>query len=255
MNLFFINQLWESYKSQIQTDTNRIYIQSFDKDLFEEKYNQLAKLIIMWEGILIISTMLLFYLVIEKYIRKEREYKEFLELMILTVSHKFGNFLATLKINLDIIKSSCNLKAIENSENYTNELSKDLQLLIKLLKSSSSEEPEDIDIKELILDTMKNFGTGNRKVIVEITDFRVTARKDIIENILFILIDNCFKYSKSFIHIRTFKGKVIVLRNDVRKREGGSGIGLTIAEKFCQLNGWTLKKIVRKDYFTVFLKF
>ncbi|MEZ0324117.1 MAG: hypothetical protein ABWJ98_07395 [Hydrogenothermaceae bacterium] len=254
MNIFFINQLWESYKSELQTDTNRIYIQSFGKDLFEEKYNQLTKLTIMWEGILIVSTMLLFYVVIEKYVRKEREYKEFLELMILAVSHKFGNFLATLKINLDIIKSSCNLKAVENSENYTNELSKDLQVLIKLLKSSN-EESEDIHIKELILDTIKNFDKENRKLIIEISDFKINARRDVVENILFILIDNCSKYSKSFIHIRTFKGKSIVIRNDIRKREGGSSIGLTIVEKFCQLNGWIFKKSVKKDYFTVFLKF
>lgn len=260
LNLFFISKLEGFYKDSVrQLQKNSDILTQQQIDIKEEEinyiHNQYGKFILIWESILTTSSIMLFYLILSRHLEKEKKQREFLEIMILTISHKFGNFISALKVNLEIIKSAYSEKAISNMDRYVSDMNDELQVLIDILKKAQNkeeEEKETIQIKEFIQHLIDKLNTKDKKLLIQLKDQKVKVNKNMFENVLFILLHNSFSYSKRFIHIKMLKDKTIVIRNDIEKKRGGSGIGLTLAEKFCSLNGWYIKIRRSKNYFTVF---
>ncbi|TYB32618.1 MAG: hypothetical protein FXF49_10635 [Flexistipes sinusarabici] len=81
---------------------------------------------------------------------------------------------------------------------------------------------------------------GSKKIKKKINLKRVTANYDDMKFILFLLMDNAYKYSENFIYIRAGickRKKYLFIANDFGNPvESGLGVGLSVAEQLCRKN-------------------
>lgn len=263
INLYFINKIEEHYNIQIDRlkDEKYVFPGNIYPDLEKEDLNQLYskynQLILLWESVLTFSSMMLFYLILSRQSQKERKYREFLELTILAISHKFGNFLSAMRVNLELIKSTNSPKQIQLMEDYISKMDEDTKTILHLLKRGFEENVEFVKIGNKVEEILTKMNIKDKKVIKNLKNYHITADINILENVLYILLHNSQKYSKSFIHIKITNKKLIVIRNDINLEtiDRGSGIGLVIAERLCRLTGWKMKIKKSGEYFTVFVCF
>jgi hypothetical protein len=79
--------------------------------------------------------------------------------MILSISHKLGNKIPSLNINLELIKSICNNKAVNRLEKSLISLNEDLKTLLNTFKKLQFErkEEEKFRVDELVLKLIEEF--------------------------------------------------------------------------------------------------
>lgn len=259
INLYFINRVETYYNLKLENTQSKekpnLPDETTPQDYMDQLYSQYGKLVLLWEATLTVSSILLFYLILSRHSEKEKKYREFLEVTILALSHKFGNFLSAMKVNVEITKSSKSERALKNMEEYLTKMQEEINSLIEILKRAKEENIKIVNIRDTIEQTIKMLDIKERTVRKELQNQWIEADVNILENILFILLHNSYKYSKNFIHIKMIEGKTLVIRNDIQHRIGGSGIGITIAERLCQLSGWKFKIRTSKKYFNVYVCF
>lgn len=258
INLYFMERIEEHYNSQLMFIKKQFpSVEEFDDSNLKRIYFRHGQLTLLWEAVLTIFSIVLFYLILSRHSERERKYQEFLELIIVAISHKFGNFLSAMKLNIEVIKSTKSLKPLQYIEDYTSKMDEDIKSIIEILKKGKEEKIERVKIEDKIQKVLEKLDIKDRKIIKSLKSHSVETDTNILENILFILLHNSYKYSKSFIHIKTTKKNTLIIRNDITptKPEGGSGIGLELANRMCQLNGWKMKTKRLKNHFTVFICF
>ncbi|AEI14509.1 ATP-binding region ATPase domain protein [Flexistipes sinusarabici DSM 4947] len=85
---------------------------------------------------------------------------------------------------------------------------------------------------------------GAKKIKKKINLKRVSVNYDDMKFILFLLMDNAYKYSEDFIYIRAgvYKRKkyLFVINDFGSPVESGLGVGLSVAEQLCRKNGMKL---------------
>lgn len=256
VNLFVINEILTKYEVLYY----RVYpdfltnVNSPEKSLdLKDKY---SRVILLWEGILILTTSLLLYIVIDRYLKKEERYKSFLQLLILAISHKFGNSLSSIITNLEILKQTEDKKSLTRIERVVNTLSSDIKTLSETFKNLPLDDRKEeiVDIKQLILESLKNFDY-DKKILLNLKPIKKYTSKVDLEIVFHNLLENSFKYSNSFVHIKMIK-KCLIIKNDINSNtEGGNGIGLLIVENLCKLNGVKFKKRSSKNSYLVILDF
>ncbi len=256
VNLFVINEILTKYEVLYY----RVYpdfltnVNSPEKSLdLKDKY---SRVILLWEGILILTTSLLLYIVIDRNLKKEERYKSFLQLLILAISHKFGNSLSSIITNLEILKQTEDKKSLTRIERVVNTLSSDIKTLSETFKNLPLDDRKEeiVDIKQLILKSLKNFD-HDKKILLNLKPMKKYTSKVDLEIVFHNLLENSFKYSNSFVHIKMIK-KCLIIKNDINSNtEGGSGIGLLIVENLCKLNGFKFKKRSSKNSYLVILDF
>ena len=231
-----------------------------DDTALSEKIRKFAFTLFIWETAVILTLMLIFYKTIIKYIKKEENIKSFLELMLLTTTHKLGNFLSIYRVNVEILKDRCKTRALERLENAYSIMEKDFSIATKTLKKLSirKKEPKDINIKNRLIEILSLFGQilKDKKVILSLSDSTVRIDDEDLENILFTVIENVVKYSRSKIHVKMCSDKenvYIFLRNDFKDISKGSGVGLKLVEFIVNQYGGELITRAKKDFLTVIL--
>jgi len=119
--------------------------------------------------------------------------------------------------------------------------------------------PEWLKGDALLLETLKDFEEELRqkKVILHIREFYLYGDEADIKDILYNLVSNAVKYSKSFIHIKVCKNEkhvILIFRNDLYSLESkGMGIGLTLLRKVVNREEGEINIRIKK-YYTVFLR-
>lgn len=256
--LLYLNTMVINYMEYLKEDI--LYI-AHEKDrlpkrgIVEEKFQEYVKSVLLWEFLLVLSLMFILYKVIDRMTRQEREYKDFLELIILTISHKFGNFLAAQKGNIEILKIRHEPKALHRLEKSYNYLQEDLQSIVDSINrfKELSHFREKINIREVIEKSLA-MSSSELNLKSKFRDVYVYGNRQIVENIIFPIIDNAFKYSEGNIQIRLSE-KYLAIRNRIVPTERGSGVGLKIAEILSKKQGFKLHFRGKGDYFISVLKF
>lgn len=256
--LFYLNTMVINYMEYIKED---ILSQSFDKnkqmkrDFVEKRFQEYVLNVLLWEFLLVLALMLILYKVIDRMMRQEREYKDFLELLLITISHKFGNFLAAQKGNIEILKIRHEPKALHRLETSYNYLQEDLQSIVDSINrfKELSHIREKINIRELIEKSLA-MSPYELNLKSKFRDVYVYGNRQIVENIIFPIIDNAFKYSEGNIQIRLTE-KYLAIRNRIVSTDRGSGVGLKIAETLAKKQGFKLHFHGKGDYFISVLKF
>ncbi|NPA16403.1 sensor histidine kinase [Persephonella sp.] len=231
---------------------------TLDKEYKTRKTKEFATTLLMWDAVLILSTMLLIYFTIIKYIKKEEYLRRYLEILILTITHKLGNFLSVQRINIDLIKSKCRIKAVNRLESAYSLIEKDFKFTIRTLKNLGNAEKniKTVNLKDLVEDILHHFieNLKDRDVITRLKNIYIKIDPNDIENILFTVIENAVKFSEKRIHIKMCSdGKYvyIFIKNDVGTVNKGAGIGLEIAEFLISQYGGEIKTHIGRDFLTV----
>jgi signal transduction histidine kinase len=215
-------------------------------------------MIILWETFLVFGSIISIYYLTSIYLKKEERYKQFLQLMILSISHKLGNKISSLNINLELIKSSCNNQAVNRLEKSLISLNEDLKTLLntfKKLQFERKEEEERFRVDELVLKLLEEFKPFEKKVFLKLKPLKSFKNRSDIEAIIQIILENAFKYSENKVYIKIYKSNLII-KNDIKNEiESGSGLGLLIVEELSKLNNLKVIKRVKGKYFTVCLAF
>lgn len=250
MVINFIDYMKEDLILQLQD--KRAFIK---RDFIENKFQEYVMNVLLWEFLLVLSLMLILYKVIERITKQERDYEEFLELILLTLSHKFGNFLAVHRGNIEILKIRKDERALQRLEKSYNYMQEDLNKVIDTINrfKEASFEREKINLRNLI-DSFLSLLETEKKILISTKDFFVYANRANLENIIFSLLENAFKYSKERIHIKVCKN-FLAIRNDIYETERGSGIGLKLAQALAKKEGFKIKYRAKGDSFILILKF
>lgn len=256
--LFYLNTMVMNFIDYVKEE---IIYDSYEKSRFLEKENvnerfqEYMKNVLLWEFLIVLSFMLILYKVVDRMTRQEREYRDFLELLLLTISHKFGNFLAAQKGNIDILKVKHDQRAIERIESIYNFMREDFNSIISYIEKFKeiSTYREKINLNELIKKYL-NIQSENREFFFREKDVYVYTNMQMLENSVIPLIENAVKYSEGKIFIRLTK-KYLAIRNKISNTESGTGVGLKIAEKLAEKQGFKLLYRGKEDYFISILKF
>ncbi len=255
--LFYLNTMTFTFLDDMLRDLSNQFIVKgeFNKKIeFEKRYAEYLKDIFLWESLLALSLMLVLYKVIQVLTRKEIEYQEFLELLVMILSHKFGNFLAIHRTNIDILKKKYDIKALDRLEKSYEYIQEDLSQILNTLTSfKEKKDKEAIFLKEIIEKIIFNF-PQDKKLILNLDIFKIYVRRQIMENIIFFLIENSVKYSKSFIQIR-LTPNYLAIRNDINYTSKGRGVGLKIVSWLAEKERMRVQYKIKNEIFFVMLKF
>lgn len=224
---------------------------SFIRDIAKDK----LFLLLYWDMIIILSVALLYYLTIYRTIDREKQYLKTLETVFLVFSHKLRNFFTSSKINLELIKKG-KLESVERLISSNNLLENDLNNILNISEklNTRSFQKENLDIKEAINSTIDQINLSeNFKIKIRGKEFIIKGIKDDIYNSLFLIFDNIKKYGLKKISIKftIYKGKkYLIIKNDVNQnlKSSGLGVGLSVAEKLMQKNGFKLSWKSSKNF-------
>lgn len=252
------------YQKIIQKDKNHplpVYIKKYGDELIieqnyiDERFKKYTKTVLLWESLLVIVIMYLFYRVLVVISKKEIEYEEFLKLLIFVMSHKIGNFLSVMETNLEILRIKPESRVIDRVQTSCNILSEEITKTMETVKKlpAFKKTIKMINLKEILMKIISNFET-REKIILSLRDYFINANEETVETILFLIIDNAFKYSSSKIHIKIFK-KCLAIRNDIGESNKGSGVGLQIVDFLAKKSGYTVKYRAKGDHFLLVLGF
>ncbi|NPA51565.1 MAG: HAMP domain-containing histidine kinase [Aquificae bacterium] len=230
-----------------------------DENYIKEKYLKFYINLLLWDSVIIIGLFVFFHYTILRYIKKEAQLRKTLELSILSISHKLGNFLSINKLNLEILKESCPQKELDRLLYSYNLIEKDFKHLTSLLKQLDKEPTKNlINIKTLIERTINEFSylTENKKVILHLKDFYIRTDENKIDTVIYNIIENALKFSKSYIHIKMCIKKnklVLAIRNDISfPTNSNTGIGLNIVRQLLpELSGKLYYRAKKNHYITV----
>ena len=256
INLYYINDLIEKYQQLQNILKQQNQLPVIFQDNLKSYKSEYSKMVILWETFLVFGSIILIYYLTSIYLKKEERYKQFLQLMILSISHKLGNKISSLNINLELIKSICNNQAVNRLEKSLTSLNEDLKTLLNTFKKLQFErkEEERFRVDELVLKLLEEFKPFEKKVFLKLKPLSFKNRSDI-EAIIQIILENAFKYSENKVYIKIYKTNLII-KNDIKNEiESGSGLGLLIVEGLSKLNNLKVIKRVKGKYFTVCLAF
>jgi hypothetical protein len=228
----------------------------------KNRLKEVALTIFLWEVVLLLSLSIVTAKFINRYLKQEKETRDYLKVILLVFTHKLGNFLSLQRVNLELLKNSCGaskpLKRME--EGYALIEKNFFQLLSAVKELGSTEKVEPLNLKEIIEQLLKHFShvLNDKKVHLSLKDIYFPMKKSDAENLFFFLLDNAIKYSSSKVWIKLGKRKgrfYCILCNDVSPNSSkGSGVGLELVKFICRRYGIELK-IRRKKDFCVFLYF
>ncbi len=223
-----------------------------------KKLKSFASTLFLWEGIIVMSLILVMYLTIINFLKKEEENIRFLEFLILSITHKIGNFLAIQKINTDILKIKCpQEKAVNRIEENYRFVEKDFKLTLDTIKNlKDADKKKIINLKDVIVQIINSFEDiiKEKNIKLKLKDCYIKMSEIDAENIFFNLIENSIKYSKKEIQIKiccTQRYFYLIIRNDISEQKEGTGIGLEIVKYLLQRNKGKLYIKAKENYLTV----
>lgn len=221
-------------------------------------------------GIFSFSVSFVFYQLLTVFGKYQQESKDLFQLFLEIISHKFGNFLAGQKVNLALAKKSNTQpeisKVLSRLERSVNFMQEELITLLKRIENVKSDKYYNFE-RQLSLDKLvqrqisvfhlryPNKKLPSLKLVTGINELGNSQYEIIVE----LLIENCLKYSKDKVYIRSglFKGsKYLFLCNDITKnkdRYKGLNIGLSIVHFLVEKQNLKIKIKEEKGFFKVFL--
>jgi hypothetical protein len=248
-------------------DDNHVLIDKYGASFFylnidsiNETVMKLSIILFGIESILFICLLILTFQFTNKFISEIETNERFLNLLLLSFNHKICNFLTSQRINIDIVKQSGSINAINRLETAYSKIEQDLKRTLQLVKTHPLKIKEKIILEDIIDKTIKYFENDlkDRQVFVSkprlLQNHTVIADENDMLDILYNLMDNAVRYSINYINIKlTYKTKGVVLyiSNDIAPESlSGSGLGLEIIKTILKRYNGRLN-VRRKNSFIV----
>ncbi len=213
-----------------------------------------------WEFLLTVFVVFLFYVALKRVFERQRNTEEFLKFILIAMSHKLGNFLASQKINLEL--SEMDLESKEKLKLAMDEMERDFRTIYSTLKSMKFEDVKlkMVDVREEVKEIIDSFGVSRKFTVrVERQIPRLMVNQEDFKLVIHELINNALKYSNSDIEVKIEslnKNSVkITVRNNIKDVSRGSGIGIRVVEFLCRKNGWIFTRRLVRNKFEAILVF
>lgn len=217
----------------------------------------------LWVIGLSIIAVVLFYELLLRYIdQKERAYR-FRQTLSQVLSHRFGNFLLTQKINLSILQDRFSQEVLNRARYSLMEMESQFREIIKIIEEFHTEnlERKVISLRDVVLAALKDYAKTESmgRVRLRLQKSQTFANLEEAKIFVQLFLDNALRYSRKIVYIRTgtFRRRpYLVIVNDVPKdlSSRGVGIGLMIARNIATSLNVSFSTVSRKDlYFTVTL--
>ncbi len=249
-----------SYVFKDPTNPNKYIYVSVKHNYAKSMIEGFFKSLLIMEFVVVFIFLLAFQFIIDKILGKLKDQEEWTKSLVASVAHKFGNFLSIQKVNLAILKTKLkDEKILSRLERSLSKVEKDMNLILHLLREEKQMEREWIRVDKLILEMLEEFGEDlqGKKVIFRPVETYVYADETDMKDVLYNIISNAVRYSKSIIHIKTLmrKGSVcLIFRNDMgNTQDHGLGVGTKLVEKVVKRQGGTMHIRIKKFY-TVVIK-
>ena len=227
----------------------------------DERIWRFILLMLAWEFVLLLSATLLFYRLLITHIRTREKNREFLEIVMLSFTHKLGNFLASQAVNLGILQEKYGDIAVNRLLSEHKLIKSDMEQLSRIIegfKSGTLKEEEKVNLKLILdkaLEQAEDYLRGKR-LLIYITRRRceIVGIPEELNIAFYLLVDNAVKYSRDTIHVRLsrMKNKILFsIRNDINtEKSKGTGMGLSIVEKLCSRYRIKFRTREGEGYFT-----
>lgn len=229
------------------------------EEYYKKEAKSLMKKLFLIEFFLVLTLVLLYQVIIEGYVKKLREKEEWVKTLTLALTHRLGNFIATQKVLISLLmKSYPQDKNIKRMERSIIRAEKDFSIFTSLIKENKNLERQYLNVKDYILDSLEYFSeeVKNKKLYLTLKDMQVFMDKADLEDVLYNLIGNSIKHSRSFLHIKVcLKRRILVIKNDKSEvKTSGLGIGNELTRRVLERYGYKLLVRIRRNY-TVFVDF
>jgi len=216
--------------------------------------------VVLWELVLIIGVSYVFAKLVWIYLREKEQKKELLQMLVLAISHKVGNFLSIQRINLEMLKNKDKelvSRLIQSCEQTSRDLEKIIALITSFLQQAQAQASE-TNLKQLIpkiLAKLQKQLKPPSQVTLNLASVCLNVPPQILEIILFNLLENSFYYAKTYLQIQQDQN-VLKITNDLGPRPSqGHGLGLLIAQKLGEMYDLELKTKAERDRFQAELIF
>ena len=199
-----------------------------------------------------ISISFVFYQLLRSYNRHQDNMRYLIELFLEIISHKFGNFLSGVKVNLSLIDHQdlsfppqVYQRLIKSVDYMESELLTILSKLKTLREYNDILEEAELTVNKLLNNQIKKMEclSENKHNLQLIVKNRCDCLKRIEYSLAIeLLLENAFKYAHSTIKIRTGHCKrcthYFFILNDISNRtQKGLGLGLSIVDFIAKQNG------------------
>ncbi len=245
----------EGYRVAVYTGRHFIFV---EEGYVQKKLKSFAVSLLIWEVLLVISVLILFRKVVINYIRREKEVKDIMNILLLAITHRIGNFISAQKINLELLEDSPAVNRLRESvkgleEHYSRTLG-----ILELLGKGQGLEPVRVDLEAFLRKVIRSLHIPEGvRVRVRTSKVYIKTNPVYLEILLTSLIENALKYARSRVYVRLCNGErrpLLIVRNDVREHSGGSGMGLQIVKFTAEKMGASVRFRVR-DRFTAVVVF
>jgi len=224
-----------------------------------KEVKELATNLFLWEIALVLSLTFLFYKILWVHLKEREENRFFLEMILLTLSHKLGNFLATQRLNIEILKETSSPAALNRLERGYMFIEKEFKHTLNIIKNfkACSREREKINLKFVIESILSEFKDvlKDKKLTLDLTEIIITGCKSDIEMIFYLVIENAVKYAKKHIFMQLKKENKFVsffIKNDINPLiPKGSGIGISLVGQLTQKHKIRFNHREENGYFIV----
>ncbi|HCO39144.1 MAG TPA: sensor histidine kinase, partial [Aquificaceae bacterium] len=255
----FPEELYRVYVFDNPLDPFKSVKVGIKKEYLNERINQLMKRLLIVEFFLVLALVFLYQTVVEGYIKRLKEKEEWIKRLMLALTHRLGNFISTQKVLIALLKKSYpedrNIQRIEKS---VLKAQRDFSIFTNLARENIKLEKDFLNVKELILESLSYFDEElkRKRLILHLKDMQVFMNRADLDDVLYNLISNAIKHSKSMVHIKICpKVGALIIRNDVSHVENsGMGLGFELTKEVVKRYGFSLNVRIKKGY-TVFLSF
>ncbi|MCA1927789.1 MAG: hypothetical protein LDL13_07690 [Calditerrivibrio sp.] len=226
------------------------------KDFIYQKLKYRINILLMWEAVLLVSVIIIYYFTAHRLIGNRERYVNLIEVFSLVLNHKLRNFISIVKFNATDLPDKKNMRLQNASLKLENDVTLFNNLITLFKKDINVNKPIKVIITEIV-EELNNF--FDKRVKLNLSDHRYMLPIDDAYFTVYILTENALKYSKEHLEIKSIKFRryyYLALKNDINPdTPAGLGIGLKTVEKLCKKHNWQFKYRKNKDYFVVIIRF
>ncbi len=127
-------------------------------EVLKQRTDRMMKKLFLVEFFLVFMLVFIYQRVIEEYLNRLRQKEDWIKTLMLSLTHRLGNFLATQKVLLAMLKKSYPQdQKIGKLEKSLQKVQRELSLFINPFREGRENKKERLELEELIKETLSFF--------------------------------------------------------------------------------------------------